>query len=187
MIRGYALSSAYCLAKRLIIVGKSSSLGSWWGGGRQLTFCGAYLSGSRLAPHIHRNHVPAHRASGPNWTAVPKTGILHASLEFLNAAVAQWIEYWPPKPRVVGSIPASRATFPPPLQATKGRPPRKGLHYLATLNHQSISFPPYRLSICSGSAYEREDVQLVLRCCKKRDFREAVRALIAPITAKDDS
>ena len=27
----------------------------------------------------------------------------------LNAAVAQWIEYWPPKPRVVGSIPASRA------------------------------------------------------------------------------
>ena len=25
-----------------------------------------------------------------------------------NAAVAQWIEYWPPKPRVVGSIPASR-------------------------------------------------------------------------------
>ncbi|MEY2804704.1 MAG: hypothetical protein RL657_2040 [Pseudomonadota bacterium] len=27
-----------------------------------------------------------------------------------RAAVAQWIEYWPPKPRVVGSIPASRAT-----------------------------------------------------------------------------
>jgi hypothetical protein len=27
------------------------------------------------------------------------------------AAVAQWIEYWPPKPRVVGSIPASRATY----------------------------------------------------------------------------
>ena len=27
------------------------------------------------------------------------------------AAVAQWIEYWPPKPRVVGSIPASRTTF----------------------------------------------------------------------------
>ena len=26
-----------------------------------------------------------------------------------HAAVAQWIEYWPPKPRVVGSIPASRA------------------------------------------------------------------------------
>ena len=26
------------------------------------------------------------------------------------AAVAQWIEYWPPKPRVAGSIPASRAT-----------------------------------------------------------------------------
>ncbi len=25
-----------------------------------------------------------------------------------HAAVAQWIEYWPPKPRVVGSIPASR-------------------------------------------------------------------------------
>ena len=29
----------------------------------------------------------------------------------LHAAVAQWIEYWPPKPRVVGSIPASRATL----------------------------------------------------------------------------
>jgi hypothetical protein len=27
------------------------------------------------------------------------------------AAVAQWIEYWPPKPRVVGSIPASRTMF----------------------------------------------------------------------------
>ena len=27
------------------------------------------------------------------------------------AAVAQWIEYWPPKPRVVGSIPASRTSF----------------------------------------------------------------------------
>ncbi len=30
----------------------------------------------------------------------------------LNAAVAQWIEYWPPKPRVVGSIPASRTIRP---------------------------------------------------------------------------
>lgn len=29
----------------------------------------------------------------------------------IHAAVAQWIEYRPPKPRVVGSIPASRATF----------------------------------------------------------------------------
>ncbi len=28
-----------------------------------------------------------------------------------NAAVAQWIEYWPPKPRVAGSIPASRAKY----------------------------------------------------------------------------
>ena len=27
------------------------------------------------------------------------------------AAVAQWIEYWPPKPRVVGSIPPSRTTI----------------------------------------------------------------------------
>jgi hypothetical protein len=27
------------------------------------------------------------------------------------AAVAQWIEYWPPKPRVVGSIPASRTIY----------------------------------------------------------------------------
>ena len=25
------------------------------------------------------------------------------------APVAQWIEYWPPKPRVAGSIPAGRA------------------------------------------------------------------------------
>ena len=31
-----------------------------------------------------------------------------------NAAVAQWIEYWPPKPRVVGSIPASRTIAPLP-------------------------------------------------------------------------
>lgn len=30
--------------------------------------------------------------------------------QFSSAAVAQWIEYWPPKPRVVGSIPASRTS-----------------------------------------------------------------------------
>ena len=36
------------------------------------------------------------------------------------AAVAQWIEYWPPKPRVVGSIPASRTILdlPKPLILT---------------------------------------------------------------------
>ncbi|GEM_PF-4762875 len=33
---------------------------------------------------------------------------LSVSGDRTNAAVAQWIEYWPPKPRVVGSIPASR-------------------------------------------------------------------------------
>ena len=43
------------------------------------------------------------------WTDDKKEGILHASSDLLNAAVAQWIEYWPPKPRVAGSIPASRA------------------------------------------------------------------------------
>ena len=33
----------------------------------------------------------------------------HPTLQWKTcAAVAQWIEYWPPKPRVVGSIPASR-------------------------------------------------------------------------------
>lgn len=37
---------------------------------------------------------------------------LYSSDTSLYAAVAQWIEYWPPKPRVVGSIPASRATPP---------------------------------------------------------------------------
>ena len=50
----------------------------------------------------------------------------------VSAAVAQWIEYWPPKPRVVGSIPASRATFPlrrhlpaALCPAMSGRPVRK--------------------------------------------------------------
>jgi hypothetical protein len=33
----------------------------------------------------------------------------YSSRRLSDAAVAQWIEYWPPKPRVVGSIPASRA------------------------------------------------------------------------------
>ena len=32
------------------------------------------------------------------------------------AAVAQWIEYWPPKPRVVGSIPASRTNLTGPCR-----------------------------------------------------------------------
>ena len=30
-------------------------------------------------------------------------------IQFFLAPVAQWIEYWPPKPRVAGSIPAGRA------------------------------------------------------------------------------
>ena len=34
-----------------------------------------------------------------------------AHFKISQAAVAQWIEYWPPKPRVVGSIPASRTIF----------------------------------------------------------------------------
>ena len=34
--------------------------------------------------------------------------LVTATYNARNAAVAQWIEYWPPKPRVVGSIPASR-------------------------------------------------------------------------------
>ncbi len=34
----------------------------------------------------------------------------YPSRRLSDAAVAQWIEYWPPKPRVVGSIPASRAS-----------------------------------------------------------------------------
>src|SRR5690606_12199344 len=37
--------------------------------------------------------------------------LLSASLVPSRAAVAQWIEYWPPKPRVAGSIPASRTIF----------------------------------------------------------------------------
>jgi hypothetical protein len=47
-----------------------------------------------------------------SWTARPKPGILAALPKCPDrAAVAQWIEYWPPKPRVAGSIPASRASF----------------------------------------------------------------------------
>src|SRR6476620_9888013 len=38
-----------------------------------------------------------------------------------RASVAQWIEYWPPKPRVVGSIPASRATFFPSSRRAPSR------------------------------------------------------------------
>ena len=36
------------------------------------------------------------------------TFLILEQIIFSFAAVAQWIEYWPPKPRVVGSIPASR-------------------------------------------------------------------------------
>ena len=46
-----------------------------------------------------------------SWTARPKPGILAGLPKYPDrAAVAQWIEYWPPKPRVAGSIPASRAS-----------------------------------------------------------------------------
>ena len=38
--------------------------------------------------------------------------LVTATYNARNAAVAQWIEYWPPKPRVVGSIPASRTNRP---------------------------------------------------------------------------
>ena len=37
--------------------------------------------------------------------------LILAQIVFSIAAVAQWIEYWPPKPRVVGSIPASRTIY----------------------------------------------------------------------------
>ena len=36
------------------------------------------------------------------------TSLIECPSTIRLAAVAQWIEYWPPKPRVVGSIPASR-------------------------------------------------------------------------------
>ena len=46
-----------------------------------------------------------------SWTVRPKPGILAGLPKCPDrAAVAQWIEYWPPKPRVAGSIPASRAS-----------------------------------------------------------------------------
>ena len=46
-------------------------------------------------------------------TAKSKVLACHNCLQKIisKAAVAQWIEYWPPKPRVVGSIPASRTTL----------------------------------------------------------------------------
>ena len=46
-------------------------------------------------------------------TAKSKVLACHNCLQNIisKAAVAQWIEYWPPKPRVVGSIPASRTTL----------------------------------------------------------------------------
>ena len=46
-------------------------------------------------------------------TAMSKVPTCHNCLQYgiSKAAVAQWIEYWPPKPRVVGSIPASRTTL----------------------------------------------------------------------------
>ena len=48
--------------------------------------------------------------AGASWTARSKPGILAGLQKYPDrAAVAQWIEYWPPKPRVAGSIPASRA------------------------------------------------------------------------------
>jgi hypothetical protein len=50
------------------------------------------------------NYSRAPRANPQAW-AIPHYN--HA----VSAAVAQWIEYWPPKPRVVGSIPASRTIF----------------------------------------------------------------------------
>ena len=62
-----------------------------------------------------------------------------------NAAVAQWIEYWPPKPRVVGSIPASR---------TKSR---KAGAYSSQVTLTPIVNPVFAMSMpwiifCDGSA-----------------------------------
>ena len=58
-----------------------------------------------------------------SWTARPKPGILAAVPKYPNrAAVAQWIEYWPPKPRVAGSIPASRASLHSPPQTDHLQP-----------------------------------------------------------------
>ena len=43
---------------------------------------------------------------------VARHEIIGGTVQLLRlATVAQWIEYWPPKPGVVGSIPASRAKY----------------------------------------------------------------------------
>ena len=57
---------------------------------------------------------------------------------YLHAAVAQWIEYWPPKPRVVGSIPASRTKITARLQSLAG-PARKAgdIRHKHTVNGSS--------------------------------------------------
>ena len=56
----------------------------------------------RNAPDLERQAVTLHgRQSRKTVSFMPLQRSSYA-------AVAQWIEYWPPKPRVVGSIPASR-------------------------------------------------------------------------------
>lgn len=52
-----------------------------------------------------------------NFPAIVTGKLLQKWLLFerqpLDALVAQWIEYWPPKPGVVGSIPAERTISSP--------------------------------------------------------------------------
>ena len=49
-------------------------------------------------------------------------GALLESAPLCDAPVAQWIEYWPPKPGVAGSIPAGRTNVYVAKSESKGQP-----------------------------------------------------------------
>lgn len=69
-----------------------------------------------------------------------------------SAAVAQWIEYWPPKPRVVGSIPASRATSIPAAPSCC-----KGNHKFAVWQPYASKLPRQKYASTSTEPWRPHD------------------------------
>ena len=93
-------------------------------------------------------------------------------LHISSAAVAQWIEYWPPKPRVVGSIPARRTKFEKirTMQHKQTEKTRPSIILLlaawmitgACWGAENCKNPSTQMAIntCISNDYAREDAQL---------------------------
>lgn len=94
----------------------SGQSGSWWSGVEGWTKVADYIEQTKFRRVVGAMVQCAAGCEESGQQACTDWQTAYAIIQSLaqrqeHAAVAQWIEYWPPKPRVVGSIPASRANI----------------------------------------------------------------------------